>query len=165
MKKKKTAPKRKRNAAAATPGAAPAPSKMNRRQMMGYLQYGILGTVVIGGAGTYAATSIMSDMAERDLTRLGQGTPTVVQVHDPSCNDCSILQTEARAALRNFDDADLSYLIADLTSAEGAAFAREHGVGRVTLMLFDADGRPVDVMTGIRDRAALQLRFERFLAE
>ena len=165
MKKKKSTPKRKRASNTATPAPAPVKTGPNRRQMMGYLQYGVLGAVVIGGAGTYAATSIMADLAERDLTRLGQGTPTIVQIHDPTCNDCSLLQSETRAALRSFDDDDIGFLVADLNSTDGAAFAREHGVGRVTLMLFDGDGRPVDVMTGVRGRDALRIRFERFLAE
>ncbi len=136
---------------------------VTRRGAMSYLQWGILGAVLVGGVGGYAVTSVMADIEEQDLSVIGNGTPAVVQIHDPACGDCVVLEREARAALRNFDEGDFSYRIASLVSEDGLAYARQHSVGRVTLMLIDGDGRTVDIMTGPRSREQLRIRLASFL--
>ncbi len=103
-------------------------------------------------------------MREQDLTRIGNGTPTIVQIHDPRCSLCVALQRETRDALCDFDDAELQFVIANIRSDEGAQLARRHGVRHVTLLLFDGDGRRRLVMTGPQRSEDLRGVFRRHLS-
>ncbi len=91
---------------------------------------------------------VTATMAEHDLSKVGNGVPTIVQIHDPQCSRCVALQREARRALKNFDDAELQYLVANIRSGEGQKFAAAHGVGHITLLLFDGKGTRRDTLTG-----------------
>ncbi|MEM7189150.1 MAG: hypothetical protein AAF439_06015 [Pseudomonadota bacterium] len=143
---------------------APAPKKkMTRREAMGLLKFGaVTGAVVLGG-GYYFVSSVMADIAEADLSKLGNGMPTIVQVHDPGCPSCRALQSETRKALDSFADGQLQYLVANLQSPEGREFATQYGAGRVTLLLFDGRGRLLDRVQGRTAEAVLIRRFERHL--
>ena len=94
-----------------------------------------------------------------DLGVIGDGRPVVVQVHDPSCPSCRRLKGNTETALEDFPD--LRYRIADLTETEGRAFGAEHGVGKVTLLLFDGRGRHVDTVSGVTPVETLRERFAR----
>ena len=98
-------------------------------------------------------------MREHDLTRLGQGVPTVVQIHDPNCPRCTALQRTARAAMSGFDETELVFLVANITTEEGRAIATANGVGHVTLLLFDGEGRRRQVLQGPSTEAALEDAF------
>jgi hypothetical protein len=52
----------------------------------------------------------------------------------------------------------VAFVLADLNTPEGRAFATRHGVGNTTLVLLDATGRRVETLTGIQDAAALRTR-------
>lgn len=95
---------------------------------------------------------------------VGTGTASVVQIHDPSCAMCRSLQKQARAALRDCDDAEArQYLVANIASAEGAAFAGRMGLPHVTLALFDADGRHVHTISGVTPSAEIKADISRYL--
>ncbi len=160
--KKNRKSQRPANKKKSNPAPAPEP-KVSRRAALSSFKYAALGVVAVGGIGAYAVTSVMADVAEQDLSVIGQGLPTVVQIHDPACPDCLSLQRSARAALEDLDEADIAFRIASLTSTEGQRFAREHGVGRVTLMLFSADGQISDVLTGRRPAEDLLQRFQNLI--
>lgn len=98
-------------------------------------------------------------MAEEDLSRIGRGVPTVVQVHDPSCPTCRALQKEARAAMVGFGDGELQYLVANLSTREGQSFAGQHGVGKITLLIFDRRGQRQKILSGPNTREQLQRIF------
>ncbi|GFE51627.1 hypothetical protein So717_33800 [Roseobacter cerasinus] len=120
--------------------AAAAPAEPGRRDVLKLLRNGAIGAALLGGGGYAALGSFRAYAAEHDLSRVGQGKPTVVQVHDPQCPTCTALQKQTRQALKEFGECDLLYLIADITTPEGQAFALRHGVGNVTLLLFDDTG-------------------------
>jgi thioredoxin-like negative regulator of GroEL len=82
-----------------------------------------------------------------DLTSIGSGQPMVVQVHDPSCALCRRLKSNTLEALDQIEG--VQYRIADLTSSEGRAMAEEYGVGKVTLLLFNARGKHIDTVQGV----------------
>ncbi|MEM6728434.1 MAG: hypothetical protein AAF618_08035 [Pseudomonadota bacterium] len=63
--------------------AQPAP-KASRR---GLLLYGGAGFLALGGAGTAFAVDFMAKLEEQDLSVIGNGTPALVQIHDPACPD------------------------------------------------------------------------------
>ena len=154
--KKKTAP---RKGHPIVPGRSNA--KMSRREMLSLAKFGAFGTAIVGAGGFYFATRISTAMAEEDMTRLGNGVPTVVQVHDPGCSQCIALQRQVRQAMDTFDTARLQYVVANIHTPEGRAFADQHGVGHVTLVLLDGRGRVRDVITGVRTSDALLERFRR----
>ena len=161
---KRQKPRRK----AARKGAATAPLKrqpMTRRDLMGWLKFGAVGAVVVGGGGWYFAGRVMAGIREADLGRLGNGMPTIVQIHDPSCPSCTALQRATRDALDRFQDGQVQYLVANLNDPVGRAFARDHGVGRVTLLLFDGRGKRVGMISGRRSADELEGTFRRYLAQ
>jgi hypothetical protein len=115
-----------------------------------------LGIAVAGGA-TYAGIDMYNDYKfEHDLSRIGKGTPAVVQVHDPHCSMCLALQNETRRAMRQFGQDDLIYVVADISQPEGQVFARRHGVQHVTLVLMDGRGDVKEVLSGVRQQAELE---------
>ena len=133
--------------------------KHTRRDTLKLFGNGALGLVAAGGAGYWATGSFRAYAAEHDLGRVGQGSPVIVQVHDPQCPVCTALQKQTRAALDDFDDCGLVYLVADIKTQEGAAFAARYGVPHVTLLLFDGFGELVTTVRGMHSSDQLGAMF------
>lgn len=129
---------------------------LSRRKMIRGAGFGAL-ALIAGGGGGYAGVGMYRQyMREHDLAQIGQGKPTVVQVHDPQCPTCTALQRQTRRAMKQFGECDLLYLVADITQPEGQVFARRHNVPHVTLVLLDGAGQVVQVLSGMRQRAELE---------
>ncbi len=122
------------------------------------------GAAIVGGLGLFSVNAVQATVAEQDLTRIGQGKPVIVQIHDPQCALCTALQRETRRALRALPDEALTYLVANIRNEEGAAFANRHGQPHVTLLLMDGDGAVQEVITGVQDSAVLLDAFRAHLA-
>lgn len=135
-----------------------------RRAFLKNIRTGAVAALVGGGVSWYLIDTVRATMREGDLSRIGNGTPAVVQIHDPQCPRCVALQREARDALCNFDESELQFLVANIRSAEGRNLAAAHGVGHVTLLLFDATGRRRAVLTGPNESEYLTGAFRRHLA-
>ena len=153
MKKQRRQAPKKRKATKQESAENAAPQ--NRRDVLKLLRNAAIATPVIGIAGYVTATRVQASICELDLSKIGDGVPSVVQVHDPQCNLCATLQRQTRRALRPYDDDDHHFLIANLSTLEGQTFARLHGAGQVTLVLFDEQGQRVGVIRGPLDDAAL----------
>lgn len=125
----------------------------------------MLVAAVMGGGGWYLVQDVSATHREHDLSRIGNGTPAVVQIHDPQCPTCRALQRETRAALSDFEDGELQYLVANIRSAEGRQLAAAHNVGHVTLLLFDADGERRQVLVGSNTSEYLKAVFRRHIAQ
>jgi len=97
-----------------------------------------------------------------DLSVIGDGTPVVVQVHDPSCPLCRRLMATTRDTLD--DMPSIRYRVADLTSEDGRAFGDAHRAGKVTLLLFDRGGDLVGRVEGVTPADSLRRTFEERLA-
>jgi hypothetical protein len=52
----------------------------------------------------------------------------------------------------------VAFVLADLSTSEGLAFANRHGVGNTTLVFLDATGKRLDTLVGVQDEAALKGR-------
>ena len=130
-----------------------------KRKSFRAMRNGAIGLVVLGGAGAYFYSAYQSDKRERDLTRIGRGKPTVVQIHDPNCQLCTALQKQARKAVSNFDEDELNFLVANITTAKGREFANKHNVPHVTLLLFDKRGKLQNVLQGVRQEEELTNTF------
>lgn len=149
MKKhRKSSGKRKSQPQAATAPAVPA--KMSRRTMLRYLRTGAIAVPVLGVAGYFSVQSVQATICEADLTKIGQGTPSIVQIHDPNCPICTQLQKQARRALGDFEDETHTYLVANIKTLEGSSLAAKYAVPHVTILLFDAKGEMVEVLRGPR---------------
>jgi hypothetical protein len=91
-----------------------------------------------------------------DLSVIGNGTPTVVQIHDPQCSLCRQLLHNLRAATRPIGGDELQVRIANIRTAEGRRLADRHAVSHVTLLVFDGAGELRQVLRGVREVAELR---------
>ncbi|MEL6800131.1 MAG: hypothetical protein AAFO80_09655 [Pseudomonadota bacterium] len=141
-----------------------APASGDRRKMLALIRNGAIGAVVLGGAGVFSVNAVRATISEQDLSKIGNGIPAIVQIHDPSCAMCTELQRETRKALRAFDDSEFTYLVANIHSEDGSALAARHRAQHVTLLLFDGEGQVRQVLEGVRPRDELQAHFEAHIA-
>lgn len=163
MKRQKRKAKAAGGQKAANPENAGGGKKVSRRESFRtFGEWGALAAVVAAG-GWYAVDYVVGTVGELDLTKIGNGKPTIVQIHDPNCPRCVELQGETREALGNIDDDDLQYLVANIRSESGRAFAEEQGVGHVTLLLFDGKGQRLNVLAGNNSSETLERAFRRLL--
>ncbi|MGX9354402.1 hypothetical protein ACS3SW_04345 [Roseobacteraceae bacterium S113] len=118
--------------------------------MLGKLAIYGAGAALVAGGGTAFALDFRKKLAEGDLDRIGNGTPAVVQIHDPQCGMCATLQKAARKAFAACnEDQPAQYLVANIRSEAGADFAASMGLPHVTLVFFTATGRHVHTIEGI----------------
>jgi hypothetical protein len=141
------------------------PMSSTRRNVLSFAKKSAITVCVLGSVGGVWAYSLQGTITEQDLSRIGNGIPSVVQIHDPQCRLCQGLQRETRAALSGFGDDDVQYLVANITSGEGRRFADLHGVPHVTLLLFNEDGKLVNTLRGEQRRENLETVFANFIAE
>ena len=97
-----------------------------------------------------------------DLSVIGNGVPTVIQVHDTGCQLCQKLRDNVNAVKGEFSDR-IQFRIADIHTAEGRALASRYDVSHVTLLLFDGQGELVKTLHGVREPESLRPSFERLL--
>ena len=162
--RRKTATKKRQgNNTGAEPArpAAARKKRLGRRAFLETFGYGALAVGIVGGGSWYLVSSVQASIAEQDLSRLGNGIPTVVQIHDPQCPRCRALQREAREAISAFEDGAIQFLVANIREPEGRQLAAAHGVGHVTLLLFDGRGRRRSVLVGENSSEALVPEFRR----
>lgn len=144
----------KNRAREAIPPAAP-----NRRDVLKLMRNGAFGVAAVGGVGYWITGSFKAYAAAHDLSRVGQGAPTIVQIHDPQCPSCTALQKQTRSALKAFNACGLLYLIADINTDEGASFAAKYGVPHVTFLLFYGQGDMQFTINGVHNRRQLEALF------
>ncbi len=164
--KRKSAPKKnptKGVGERSAKGVRPRKKPLSRRAFVENLGYYAVGAAILGGGGWYFVGSVSAGIAEQDLSRLGNGIPTVVQIHDPQCPSCLALQREARKAISELEDGSIQYLVANIREEEGRRLASKHGVGHVTLLLFNGRGRQVGVLVGENRSDFLEAEFRRLV--
>jgi hypothetical protein len=54
----------------------------------------------------------------------------------------------------------VAFVLADLSTPEGLAFANRHGVGNTTLVFLDAVGKRLETLVGIQEEGALRGRIQ-----
>jgi hypothetical protein len=52
----------------------------------------------------------------------------------------------------------VAFVLADLSTPEGLAFASRHEVGNTTLVLLDATGKRLETLTGVQEESVLRGR-------
>ena len=96
------------------------------------------------------------------MPRVGNGTPSVVQVHDPHCGDCTALPRATRKKLGCFQDQKLQYLVASFDTGPGSHVCDY--LRRVTLLLYDGARHLQNVAQGVRNADDLKAMFEEHVA-
>lgn len=134
---------------------------VSRRDFLGTARNWTIGLAVVGGGIFFVGRSVSKTIHEHDISRVENGKPTIVQIHDPQCSKCKALQRETRSALKQFDKSSLDYVVANIKTPEGRDFAARYGEQHVTLLLFDAGGQLQTVLRGQRRREELQAAFRR----
>lgn len=96
-----------------------------------------------------------------DLTVIGNGTPTVVQVHDQTCQICMRLKKLTKNITN--DDTRVQYRIADISTNEGRSFQQKYNVGKTTLLYFDGKGKHVHTSRGLQDADVIEASIENLI--
>lgn len=159
-KKQKTRPTGK-NASGPLNTNAASEEGSSRRDFLRKVRNRSVLALVLGGGGWLVVDDVRATMHEGDLSRIGTGVPTVVQIHDPQCPLCSALQREARDAMSDFEPDQLQFIVANIRGEAGRKFATSHGVGHVTLLLLDGKGKRSEVLTGPNTSGYLKAVFQR----
>jgi hypothetical protein len=156
---KKRNPRTKNKSRGSLSGTSALSEPPPRRDIFAKCRSIAVAVLAVGAVSWYLVAEVMATIQEQDLSRIGNGIPTVVQIHDPQCPLCTALQKESREALRNFEDGELQFLVADIRGDEGRRFASAHRVRHVTLLLFDAAGRRRNVVVGPNESEYLTVVF------
>lgn len=165
-KQRKPAQLRKRAGAAERQGQGgpSAGATLSRRMILNHFRNGLIVTAAVGAGGWGAAHAYATHIERHDLSVIGNGVATVVQVHDPQCPICRALQKETLRAARSFEDDVLQVRVANIRTTEGRALASRYGVPHVTLLLFDGAGEMQRVLSGPNNRDFLRAQFAAHLA-
>ncbi|MEH6457507.1 MAG: thioredoxin domain-containing protein, partial [Cocleimonas sp.] len=91
---------------------------------------------------------MQNSKVEHDLSVIGNGTATVVQVHDPGCRLCNRLKSNLGEVKGEFKD-KIQFKTANILKPKGRVFASKHNVPHVTLLFFDKKGQRVNTMEGV----------------
>lgn len=140
-------------------------SEAGRRNALHRIRNATLAIAVLAGGGWYVSTEVTAGIREADLSRIGNGIPTVVQIHDPGCPTCRRLQRQTRTALAEFAEDQIQYVVANIRKADGKRLAQQHGVGHVTLLLFDGHGQRQATITGLQHPESLRRRFAQLVRD
>ncbi|MGH1485443.1 MAG: thioredoxin fold domain-containing protein [Cellvibrionaceae bacterium] len=134
----------------------------NRVKPINWLKWGRRGliTLVLAGITTFSVAAYMDKLAlEQDLSVIGNGTATVVQIHDPGCQLCQQLKRNVDRVKGDFEDT-VQFKIANIKNQKGSEFASKHRVNHVTLLFFDKRGRRINVINGVTPSAEIRQALE-----
>ncbi len=133
--------------------------RKNLKNMFG----AVIGVAIFIGLGSVGVNAYKKSWeTSHDLTVIGNGTPTIVQIHDPKCPKCKKLMSNAKSALSKFDD-KFVFRIADITTSAGRKLQRTHNANTVSLLMFDRKGKMRRTSSGVKSADELELAFEDFL--
>jgi len=132
--------------------------KLSKRKWRSVRRFVIFSTILVSLTGVGFASFKHNYEVEHDLSVIGEGIPTIVQVHDPKCSKCAQLRRNASNAVDRIGD-ELLFRVADITTPKGYSLQKKHNVPHVTLLLFDGDGDLRQVLEGVKDDDLLYRTF------
>lgn len=97
---------------------------------------------------------------DTDITRVGNGQPAVVLAFE----NHSLLGMEVMDllnAIRDDYEHHVAFLVADLGTPQGQAFARRHEARDGTVLLFSGDGTRIDTIVAPEDEQSIRDRLAR----
>ena len=157
--------KKKKTRKSQTAKGPQSPTQVDRRGALRLMRGLAVGVPVVGVAGYFGTAYVQASICEFDLTKIGDGLPSIVQVHDPQCPLCLDLQRQTRRALRSYDSDRYHFLVANVATLDGRLFAQNHGVSNVTLVLLDGTGHHVGTVRGPIDDTALAASIDAHLEQ
>jgi hypothetical protein len=83
---------------------SPTSKTHSRRSLLRTVRNGGLAVLALSAGGWLLVDYVRSHAELNDLTVIGNGIPTVVQIHDPQCPTCRRLLSEMLSAARHFAD-------------------------------------------------------------
>jgi thioredoxin-like negative regulator of GroEL len=95
-----------------------------------------------------------------DLSVIGNGTPTVVQIHDHNCQLCRQLKSNLDNVKKDYAE-DIQFKTANILAKKGASFAQQYQVAHVTLLFFNKQGQRVDTLQGVSSKEDIRTALER----
>jgi hypothetical protein len=139
-------------------------STKSKRNLLKWGIRSVVGLVSISGISTAVMAYKRHHETLHDLSVVGNGIATVVQVHDVNCRYCQQLRSNVRSVVPKFDEKDLQIRIADIQTIKGAAFASQHESEHVTLLMFDQRGRLTQKLKGVTSEEDIERTFRRLIS-
>jgi hypothetical protein len=134
---------------------------LNSAEKGSALRSTLITVAIVVFALAFAATLLPRGFSD-DLSRIGQGRPAVVLIHDKEAVASMELMTMLNDIRSDYEDR-LEFLAIDVVTEDGRRFAQSQGLGSSLLVLFDGTGNRVGIVDGIRDPAVLRSTLERQL--
>lgn len=139
-----------------------ASAQRNKRKTLKEIRKIAVVVVLLGVATAGLAMYKRSYDIAHNLSDIGNGIPTIVQIHDPDCSLCKNLRDNVNVAKSDFGD-QLQFRIADISTNKGRGFANRYDVPHVTLLLFDAKGDLKTILSGVQQPDKLRASFKALL--
>ncbi len=130
----------------------------NRKKTVNWRQWiknTIIGSVFLALIGTAVALHSKVREGERDVSVIGNGTPTVVQIHDPNCQLCLRLKSNLDSVKGEFKD-NIQFKTVNIAASKGRNFAAKYRVPHVTLLFFDKRGERVNTLQGVTPKEEIR---------
>lgn len=102
---------------------------------------------------------MQNSKVEHDLSVVGNGLPTVVQIHDPGCRLCNRLKSNLAKVKGDYRD-KIQFKTANILKQKGKDFAAKHNVPHVTLLFFDKKGEHVNTMQGVSSSVDIEANLQ-----
>lgn len=124
-----------------------------------WLKKGLIGSAFLVLIG--ATITVYSNMkqVEYDLSVVGNGTATVVQIHDPNCQLCRRLKNNLDSVKGDFKN-NIQFKTANIANAKGRGFANKYNVPHVTLLFFNKKGDRVNTLQGVTPKEDIRKALE-----
>jgi thioredoxin-related protein len=100
--------------------------------------------------------------AEHDLSVIGNGIPTIVQIHDPGCQLCQQLKRNVDSLKGDYKD-KVNFKTANIKTTKGRRFAQQYGVPHVTLLFFNEKGLHINTLEGVTSSQRIKNAVDRLL--
>ena len=104
--------------------------------------------LILGAAGILI--SLLPRGYSRDLSLIGKGGNVVVQIHDHNQVSSQLLMDEINKVRSNYEGR-VTFLVADVYTAEGKAFADKQNIHSAALVFFAPNGEMLTTLYGQQD--------------
>ena len=113
----------------------------------------LISALIIGFAGILI--SLLPRGYSRDLAQIGKVGNVVVQIHDHNQVSSQLLMEEINKLRGNYEGR-VTFLVADVYTAEGKAFADKQNFHSAALVLFAPNGESLTALYGQQDAATIR---------
>ena len=119
----------------------------------------LLIVVLLGGA-----IALLPRGFDTDLSQIGQGHYTVVQVFKKDTLRSQQLMDLVNEIRDQYEPRGVKFLLADVDTQPGQRFAQSHDVGSATAILFGPQGHKLQTLHNVQDATALKRALNQALA-